>query len=53
MRRLQAALTVSSLLVLSGYMWARSPAQPGLLLVAVKGDTSVGIVDSKTMQKIG
>src|SRR3984893_15273971 len=52
MRRLQAALTVSSLLVLSGYMWARSPAQTGLLLVAVKGDTSVGIVDSKTMQKI-
>ena len=52
MRRLQVALTVSSLLVLSGYMWARSPAQTGFLLVAVKGDTSVGIVDSKTMQKI-
>ena len=52
MRRLQTALTVSSLLVLSGYMWARSPGQAGLLLVAVKGDTSLGIVDSKTNQKI-
>ena len=51
MRRLQAALTLSSLLILSGYLWARSPARPGLLLVAIKGDTSVGIVDSKTNQK--
>ncbi len=28
-------------------------AAPGFLLVAVKGDSSVGIVDSKTNQKVG
>ena len=52
MRRLQAALTLSALLVLSGFMWARTPVRTGLLLVAVKGDSSVGIVDSKTNQKL-
>jgi YVTN family beta-propeller protein len=52
MRRLQAALTLSFLLLLSCFMWARNPARAGLLLVAVKGDDSVGIVDSRTSQKV-
>ncbi len=52
MRRWQAALTLSSLMVLSCFLWARTAARPGLLLVAVKGDQSVGIVDSTTNQKL-
>lgn len=51
-RRLQAVLTLSALLALSGYMWAGSPVRTGFLLVAVKGDSSVGIVDAKTNQKL-
>ncbi len=52
MRRLPVLLTLSSLLILSAFMWGRTPRRAGLLLVAVKGDTSVGIVDSQTNQKI-
>jgi DNA-binding beta-propeller fold protein YncE len=55
MRRLQAALTLSSLALLSWCIWAQSSRHPtgvGLLLVAVKGDDSVGIVDSKTELKV-
>jgi DNA-binding beta-propeller fold protein YncE len=53
-RRLQAALTLSAVLALTGYMWAWNPPRPpGFLLVAVKGDSSVGIVDSATNAKVG
>ncbi len=52
MRRLQATLTASSLLALTCLVWAETPSRPGLLLVAVKGDASVGLVDSRTNQKI-
>jgi DNA-binding beta-propeller fold protein YncE len=53
-RRLQAALTLSVVLALTGYMWAwNPPLHPGFLLVAVKGDSSVGIVDSATNAKVG
>jgi DNA-binding beta-propeller fold protein YncE len=52
MRRWQAALTLFSLMALSCFLWARSPARAGLLLVAVKGDQSVGIVDSNTNEKL-
>jgi DNA-binding beta-propeller fold protein YncE len=52
MRRWQAALTLSFLMALSCFLWARTPARAGLLLVAVKGDESVGIVDSRTNEKL-
>ena len=52
MRRWQAALTLSLLMVLSCFLWARTPVRPGLLLIAVKGDQSVGIVDSNTNEKL-
>jgi DNA-binding beta-propeller fold protein YncE len=52
MRRWQAALTLSLLMVLSCFLWARTPVRAGLLLVAVKGDQSVGIVDSSTNEKL-
>jgi YVTN family beta-propeller protein len=52
MRPLQVALTLSSLVLISCFLGARNPTRAGLLLVAVKGDNSVGIVDSKTSQKI-
>ena len=52
MRRWQAALTLSLLMVLSCFLWARTSAHAGLLLVAVKGDQSVGIVDSRTNEKL-
>ena len=52
MRRWQAALTLSFLMVLSCFLWARTPARPGLLLVAIKGNQSLGIVDSATNQKL-
>lgn len=48
MRRLQLALTLSLLGLFSCLVWAQSagnPAPNGLLLVANKGDNSVGIID--------
>ena len=54
MRRLPATLTLSSLVLLSWCIWAqsaRTSSSDGLLLVAVKGDNSIGIVDSKTNHK--
>jgi DNA-binding beta-propeller fold protein YncE len=50
--RLKTFLTVSSLLALSCFVWAKAASRPGLLLVAVKGDASLGLVDSLTNQKI-
>lgn len=51
-RRLKAVLALSALFVVSGYGWASSPSQAGFLLVAVKGDQSLGIVNSATNQKL-
>jgi len=48
MRRLQLVLTLSLLAFFSCLVWAQSagnPAPNGLLLVANKGDNSVGIID--------
>jgi len=52
MRRLQSLLMVSTFVIVSGYIWARGPVRSGLLLVAVKGDQSVAIVDPATSRKL-
>lgn len=52
MQRVQATLAISFLLALSCFVWAKTPARPGLLLVAVKGDASLALVDSNTNQKL-
>jgi len=48
MRRLQPVLTLCFVALLSFFIWAQpapKPSQGGLLLVANKGDNSVGIID--------
>src|ERR1700736_6938835 len=48
MGRWQPVVTLSAVALLSSLMWSQSdskPAQNGLLLVANKGDNSLGIID--------
>ncbi|MGC2399857.1 MAG: cytochrome D1 domain-containing protein [Acidobacteriaceae bacterium] len=51
-RRLQGVLTLSAFLAISGSVRAWSPSQRGFLLVAVKGDQSLGVVNPLTDQKV-
>jgi len=51
-RPLRAVLALSALCVVSGYVQASSPSQTGLLLVAIKGDQSLGVVDPANNQKL-
>ena len=53
LRHLQPVLALSSFLMISGSVRAWSPTQSGLLLVAVKGDQSLGIVNPASDQKLG
>src|SRR5712692_7028121 len=55
MRRLQPVLTLCFVALLSFFIWAQpapKPSQGGLLLVANKGDNSVGIIDPVTGKQV-